>query len=324
MSLVKEFPMRLSFGLGLGLPLLLVGGLFGIVACGDAPTDDEGASADSSDALSSEDMAAELARANAPGRKCGSPVKHASEVARIDSEIRDNARSARVSTTLTTIPVHVHVINKGEGLENGDVPDSQISDQIDVLNTAYTNAKMPFRFTLASTDRTTNAQWYTVTPGAPEEEEMKSALRIGGANELNLYFANIGQGLLGWATFPSDYQGSPKMDGVVVLFSSTPGGSSAPYNLGHSATHEIGHWLGLFHTFQGGCTAQGDQVADTPAERTPASGCPASRNTCTGASFPGNDPVHNYMDYSDDSCMNQFTKGQVTRTTDAWRTYRAQ
>jgi hypothetical protein len=302
---------------------LFILGTIGLVACGDAASGD--AAGESSDALSALDPHAEADRASASGRRCGAPVKEAGEVARIDAEIR-RASLARRATLAgpIAIPVHVHVINNGAGLENGDVPDSQITAQIDVLNRAHSSAGTPFRFALASTDRTTNAGWYTVAPGTPEESEMKTALRTGGANELNLYFANLGGGLLGWATFPSDYQGAPNMDGVVILFSSTPGGTSAPYNLGHTATHEIGHWLGLFHTFQGGCTADNDQVADTPAERTPAAGCPAQRDTCTGPSFPGMDPVHNYMDYSDDSCMTDFTPGQVTRTTDAWHTYRAQ
>jgi hypothetical protein len=310
--------------LHLGAVSALTIGAIAIAACDAATNDEESSPDESSEALSSQDLSAEIARASGPGRRCGSPVKAMSDVNRINAEIARTAMLRAKAPSTITIPVHVHVINKGAGLENGDVPDSQIADQIQTLNDAYSKSKMPFRFTLASTDRTTNEAWYGVSPGAPEEEEMKSALRIGGAGELNLYTANLGGGLLGWATFPSDYKGAPKMDGVVILFSSVPGGATAPFNLGHSATHEIGHWVGLFHTFQGGCSATGDQVSDTPAERSPASGCPANRDTCTGSQFPGKDPIHNYMDYSDDSCMTQFTAGQVTRTTDAWRTYRMQ
>src|SRR5262249_33695373 len=153
------------------------------------PADDE--TSQGSDALSSDDILSEIARANAPGRRCGAPVKHSSEVARINAEIDRTARLRSRAPATITIPVHVHVINKGEGVENGDVPDSQIADQIAVLNTAYTKASMPFRFSLASTDRTTNADWYGVAPGTPEETEMKSALRIGGPGELNLYTANL-------------------------------------------------------------------------------------------------------------------------------------
>lgn len=221
------------------------------------------------------------------------------------------------------IPVWVHVINNGSGIANGDIPDSQISAQLTVLNDAYAATASPFYFTLAGVTRTTNAAWYTMQPGTTAERDAKGALRRGGAGTLNLYTANPGGGLLGWATFPSDYTRSPSQDGVVVLFSSVPGGTAAPYNLGDTATHEIGHWLGLYHTFQGGCTKTNDQVSDTPAERSAAFGCPVGRNTCTGTRFPGNDPITNFMDYTDDACMNTFSGGQVARMDTLHQQYRS-
>ncbi|HEY0077896.1 MAG TPA: zinc metalloprotease [Pyrinomonadaceae bacterium] len=214
-----------------------------------------------------------------------------------------------------TIPVYFHVINKGKGVQNGDLPVKMLRDQITVLNEAFSGAtggaNTPFRFTLAGVDRTTNVNWFNAGPDTAAEREMKTALHVGGANVLNFYTNNAGGYLLGWATFPFWFASDPAMDGVVCLYSSLPGGSEVPYNEGDTGTHEVGHWLGLFHTFQGGCAAvYNDFVSDTPAERSPAFRCPAGRDSCPGAGF---DPIENFMDYTDDPCMFQFTEGQSAR-----------
>lgn len=215
------------------------------------------------------------------------------------------------------IDVHWHVVNKGTGIANGDIPASQISSQITVLNQAY--APWGWSFRLATTDRTTNASWYVAEPGTTAERSMKQALRKGGADDLNIYSNNPGSDLLGWATFPASYASSPSNDGVVLLFSSVPGGSAAPYNLGDTGTHEVGHWMGLYHTFQGGCSKTGDYVADTAPERSAAFGCPTGRDTCNAG---GLDPINNFMDYSDDQCMFEFTAGQDARMDAQFSTYR--
>ena len=200
------------------------------------------------------------------------------------------------------IPVAFHVITNGN---QGNVSSSKLNRQLNVLNGAFSGTG--FSFYTASIDYTDNASWYTMSPGSSAERQAKSALSISPETTLNFYVASPGGGILGWATFPG---GVNDQDGVVVLNESLPGGSASPYNKGDTGTHEVGHWLGLYHTFQGGCGGQGDQVSDTPDEASPAYGCPTGRDTCASA---GLDPIKNFMDYTDDSCMNEFTPCQVVR-----------
>jgi len=229
---------------------------------------------------------------------------------------------AAAEVTGGVINVYFHVINKGSGISNGDVSTSMINSQMQVLNDAF--APWGWSFNLAAITRTTNSTWYTGCNNSTYETQMKNALRQGSADDLNIYTCNPGGGLLGWATFPSSFASNPQRDGVVLLYSSLPGGSAVPYNLGDTGTHEVGHWMGLYHTFQGGCarnaTNGGDLVADTPAEKSPAYGCPAGRDSCRN--IAGLDPIENFMDYSDDACMYQFTAGQDTRMDAQFTTYR--
>lgn len=249
--------------------------------------------------------------------RCGTPLLDEKTMAEIETKLA-NAGPRPFITASHVIPVYVHrIYNTSTSAASESVSTTQITNQINVLNAAY--ASTSFSFSLISVDNTVNSSWYTTT-GGTSETAMKNALRQGGSNALNLYVNNMGGGLLGWATFPSSYASNPKMDGVVVLFSSFPGGSAAPYNLGDTATHEVGHWMGLYHTFQGGCNGTGDAVSDTPAEKSAAFGCPTGRDSCP--SKAGLDPITNFMDYTDDSCMNTFSSGQTTRMNSMWTSYR--
>lgn len=218
------------------------------------------------------------------------------------------------ATADNMVNVAWHVITNGTA---GSVSDAQIAQQMAVLNAAY--AGKGFQFQTTSIDRTSNSKWYGMAPGSRNETNAKNTLAKDPTTTLNIYTAAPGQGLLGWATFPWSYAASSKLHGVVLLHSSLPGGSAAPYNLGDTATHEVGHYLGLYHTFQGGCASPGDSVSDTPPEASPASGCPTGRDTCSGG---GVDPITNFMDYSYDSCMNTFSAGQRTRMNSMKTSYR--
>jgi hypothetical protein len=232
-------------------------------------------------------------------------------------------RAGVAGTTRVSVPVAFHVITRGPTYREGHVPMEQIEAQIDVLNDSFAGrtggAKTPFRFELLSVDYTQRPGWFSLGPGTGGERAMKEALRVGGPETLNIYTAKLTQLLLGWATFPWDVDAEPTYDGVVLLYSSLPGGSAAPYNEGDTGTHEVGHWVGLYHTFQGGCAEPGDEVDDTAPEASPAFRCPTGRDTCTGG---GPDPIENFMDYTDDACMYAFTPGQSERSVTAWIAYR--
>jgi hypothetical protein len=236
----------------------------------------------------------------------------------VDQEVATFMASHDVAYATTTIRVYVHAITAANG--SGGPTSQMVNGQINVLNAAYASAG--YSFSVVGSDTTANDAWYVAEPGTTAEKAMKNALHKGGAADLNMYFNNMGGGLLGWATFPSSYKSAPTMDGVVILTQSLPGGNAEPYNLGDTGTHEVGHWVGLYHTFQGGCGGQGDGVSDTPAEKSPAFGCPVGRDSCAGKRGPGLDPIENFMDYTDDACMDRFSAGQVTRAHSLMATYR--
>ena len=248
-------------------------------------------------------------------RKCAVRDVPAAEAMAIEATLPDPVVSDLVGEA--QIPVFFHIIRDNNG--TGDVSDEALDKQIQVLNDSYSGAtggaKTQFSFIKAGVDRTNNSKWYGVSPDTAAERDMKSTLRKGGADTLNLYLANIGDGLLGWATFPQDYKTEPKMDGVVILNASVPGGAAAPFNEGDTGTHEVGHWLGLYHTFENGCTAPGDLVKDTPRVKEPNFGCPKVVDSCpSDANEPARaDLVNNFMDYVDDPCMDAFTGGQASR-----------
>ncbi len=203
-------------------------------------------------------------------------------------------------------------------------------------------------------------EWFNLIPangaeprlfrGSGKEVKLKQSWADNDPKTLEVYSASLGQSLLGWAYFPSDFTDSTTsnygplhryLDGVVIDYRSVPvvegdteGDQSVyppgTYDEGDTLTHEVGHWLELYHTFQGGCSSNpgyngGDMIADTPAEASPNFLCPEqgdpARDTCPAD--PGADPVTNFMDYSFDVCLDEFTAGQAARMQLAWNTYRS-
>jgi hypothetical protein len=218
-----------------------------------------------------------------------------------------------VATVAKPVKVYVHVITATDGT-TGAVAQSTIDDQIAVMNLAFAASRTTF--TLGAVDTAANDAWYTMGQGSPEELAAKTALRRGGAADLNMYIAGTAGA---WGTFPWWYAQNQILDGIVVINRVLPGGPAVQHGEGDVAVHETGHWLGLYHTFQGGCTGSGDYVSDTPPEAVAATLCPTGLDTCSKG---GLDPIHNYMDYTEDKCTTEFTAGQNTRMNDMWVSYR--
>ncbi|KAK1471173.1 metalloprotease [Colletotrichum tamarilloi] len=253
-------------------------------------------------------------------RTCGTPapLQEHGEVSRV-FRLTENANGLAKPVPIN-INIYWHVVAANETVDGGFHPQSTLDRQLAVMNGAF--APHDVQFTQVGADWTINASW---AAESPVSITMKKALRKGTYADLNIYFIPDTP-LLGFASWPDAVVvGSDEfyMDGVVIRAASVPGGSLSPYNGGHTATHETGHWLGLYHTFQGDeCGGDGDFVDDTPFEAEEAFGCPIGRDTCPD--LPGADPVTNYMDYSDDACFTHFTSGQGVRMHSFWDKYRAQ
>lgn len=220
-------------------------------------------------------------------------------------------KSMRVQSKL--IEVVVHYISRSR------VDEAAVASQINVLNDAY--REEGFQFELVKTNAVRDRGVISAFSGSKSSAEReKEDLREGGAEVLNVYFASLNL-LLGWATFPWDVERKPLIDGVVVEIATLPGRSSGPFSLGQTLTHEVGHWLGLYHTFQGGCSGRGDLIADTQAHSRPTYGCPTGATEyCNGQTVVV--PISNFMNYADDICMTEFTPLQGERMQTFFTRYR--
>jgi hypothetical protein len=232
-------------------------------------------------------------------------------------------RAMELARELVTLPVVVHVVYR---TDEENVSDEQVQSQIDALNRDYRAANedkagVPavwtslvgdanIEFTLEDTTRT-----HTDVESFGPDDTVKSPDTGGIApvdGKLNMWCCSLGQGLLGYAQFPG---GPPETDGVVILNTAfgTTGTVVEPFHLGRTATHEVGHWLGLRHIWgdMNDCTGD-DFVADTPRARQANTGKPTFPHiTCNNG--PNGDMFMNYMDYTDDDAMFMFTVGQIAR-----------
>ncbi len=222
------------------------------------------------------------------------------------------------------IPVVFHVIQHSSG--DGFLGAETIQDQIDVLNEDFQalpgtpgapGSNGLIRFHLATTDPagqpttgityTTNDSWYQ------DSGNYWTPLAWDTNRYLNV-FTNAPPCCYGYVPgFPSEGLAGQTQDRVVLWWEAVGREATAgwPLNMGRTATHEIGHYLGLYHTFEGcgtACNTQGDLICDTNSQSSSTSGCPSSPSSCGSA-----DPFHNYMDYTDDPCLWEFTPEQVTR-----------
>jgi len=248
------------------------------------------------------------------GIRCGTTPTPTNVLSLVQNAIDNNRSQRRSSRNLVNVQVAWHVIHASNGA--GNISNDMIVDQIEVLNDAY--APYDIFFTLVSVDYTMNDNWFTDMN--QYESAYKQQLNIDPVHHLNIYSGNM-PGLVGWSYLPYQWPEGSYMHGVCLLYSCLPGGTAYPYNAGDTATHEVGHYLGLEHTFRNGCSTNNDYVDDTPQEDD-GNNIYNCNNTDTCPNDPGSDPIHNFMTYTDDACLNQFTDGQGDRMEDMISTYR--
>ncbi|WP_439881018.1 M43 family zinc metalloprotease [Pontibacter sp. MBLB2868] len=220
---------------------------------------------------------------------------------------------------IVRIPVVFHVVYN---TADQNVSDAMINEQLRVLNEDFRKqnadiSKLPsmfgsldadteIEFTLGGITRTATSVASFSSNDAVKYTSQGGRDAWDASKYLNFWVCNLGGGLLGYAQFPG---GSAATDGVVCLYSSLPGGTAGNYNLGRTATHEIGHWMNLRHIW-GDRRCGNDYVDDTPTQQTSNGGCPSfPKPTCNNTS----DMFMNYMDYTYDACMYMFTYGQKER-----------
>lgn len=267
-------------------------------------------------------------------RGCG----NANPLVRVSAAQSKTAQHDRASA-LVDVPIKIgtyfHIITDSAG--NGAVQNDQLSRQVDVLNRAYRVNAMNgtlWNYSLQATYRWTSDTAYNGGLCEKDNAETKSRIAFfrNRTNSGQVTMASLvviitslkscggadGLSYLGYASFPWE---ADEADAVVIDSDTVPGGSLKAFQLGHTLVHEVGHWLGLYHTFSDGtCSVDNDEVHDTPISAKASYGCPKGVDSCP--SQPSKDQVQNFMDYTDDVCMDRFSKGQQQRMLDMFTIYR--
>jgi len=217
------------------------------------------------------------------------------------------------------VPIQFHLIYAPGVTPANYIADNVLKAQIDILNADFSGSGISFR--QKGRNDFEHPIWHEVQYDSKESIDLMRAFNTAPDNQLNVYVCMID--MLGWAAFPWDVNAYPELDGVFITPKSLPVIGEEPYHLGKTLVHEIGHWCGLYHTFQGGCDGVGDEVDDTPNEARAATGPLEEligRDTCQHS--PGVDPIRNYMNYTNDAGMSEFTPGQIARMRTLMTAYR--
>ncbi|TFK27445.1 hypothetical protein FA15DRAFT_666313 [Coprinopsis marcescibilis] len=255
-------------------------------------------------------------------------------------EQRFNAELIPYATLNRTLSFTIwfHVIAANETVEGGWLPSLAVRELAEKLNDDFSLTGVEFH--LAGIRRVINREWFDSVTVRTEhgrllDDKMKRALRRGGRNTLNVYTVGLPDGLAGYANFPWSYhkqgdQGDDAVrDGVVMRWDSNAaksGNDIGSVQMWDALSHQVGHWVGLYHTFQGtGCAGDSDFVDDTPMQAAPSistsnAGC-NFRDTCGGKDELSSTRT-NFMDYSSNDCEAEFTPGQIRRMQDILTTYR--